>query len=82
MAATAAGSNAFLLTLCVGVVVVAGYKIQEADNFVLFELLAVWMSSLVFCAFIFLGLERDAALVLLIAYLAFLALEFTIYSGN
>ena len=36
MAATTAGSNIFLLTLCVGAVAVAGYQVQEADNFVLF----------------------------------------------
>lgn len=79
MAATTAGSNVFLLTLCVGVIAVAGYQVQEADNFVPFELLAVWVSSLVFCAVIFLGLGRNAGVLLLIAYLAFLSLEFTIY---
>ncbi|KAJ5487626.1 hypothetical protein N7530_001926, partial [Penicillium desertorum] len=76
MAATTAGSNIFLLTLCVGVVAVAGYQVQEADNFVLFELVAVWMSSLLFCAVIFLGMG-NAGVVLLAAYLGFLCLEFT-----
>ncbi|PYH28111.1 sodium:calcium antiporter [Aspergillus neoniger CBS 115656] len=79
MAATTAGSNIFLLTLCVGVVAVAGYPAQEADNFVLFELVAVWLSSLVFCAVIFLGLGRSAGVVLLVTYLVFLCLEFTVY---
>ncbi|GCB27551.1 sodium/calcium exchanger MaX1 [Aspergillus awamori] len=79
MAATTAGSNIFLLTLCVGVVAVAGYQVQEADNFVLFELVAVWVSSGAFCAVIFLGLGRSAGVVLLVAYLVFLCLEFTVY---
>lgn len=79
MAATTAGSNIFLLTLCVGVVAAAGYQVQEADNFVLFELVVVWVSSLVFCAVIFLGLGRNAGVVLLVAYLVFLCLEFTVY---
>ncbi|CAI7679007.1 unnamed protein product [Penicillium pancosmium] len=79
MAATTAGSNIFLLTLCVGVVAVAGYQVQEADNFVLFELAAVWVSSLLFCVIIFLGMGRNAGVVLLAAYLGFLSLEFTVY---
>lgn len=79
MAATTAGSNVFLLTLCIGVVAAAGYHVPEADNFVLFELVAVWVSSLGFCAVIFLGLGRNAGVVLLVAYLVFLCLEFTVY---
>ncbi|RJE20244.1 Sodium/calcium exchanger protein [Aspergillus sclerotialis] len=79
MAATTAGSNVFLLTLCVGVVAAAGYQVQEADKFVLFELVVVWVSSLVFCAVVFLRLGRNAGVVLLVAYLVFLYLEFTIY---
>ncbi|KAJ6126392.1 sodium/calcium transporter [Penicillium sp. IBT 18751x] len=79
MAATTAGSNIFLLTLCVGVVAVAGYQVQEADSFVLFELVAVWVSSLLFCVVIFMGMGRNAGLVLLAAYLGFLYLEFTVY---
>ncbi|EFQ96926.1 hypothetical protein MGYG_08851 [Nannizzia gypsea CBS 118893] len=80
MAATTAGSNIFLLTLCLGVVAAAGYQVlEEADSFVLFELLAVWVSSLAFCAVVWLGLGRNAGIALLAAYLGFLCLEFTIY---
>lgn len=80
MAATTAGSNIFLLTLCIGVVEVAGYEVQQTDNFVLFELAVVWVSSLVFCAVTFLGLGgRSAGVVLLVAYFVFLCLEFTVY---
>ncbi|RAK71354.1 sodium:calcium antiporter [Aspergillus fijiensis CBS 313.89] len=80
LAATTAGSNIFLLTLCVGVVAVVDNQGQKASGgFVAFELLAVWVSSWVFCAVVFLGLGRNAAVVLLGAYLVFLCLEFTVY---
>lgn len=79
MVATTAGSNIFLLTLCVGVVAVSGYQTQVTDSFVLFELVAVWVSSLAFCAVVFLGLGRYAGLVLLAGYILFLCLEFTVY---
>ncbi|KAJ5115922.1 hypothetical protein N7456_000270 [Penicillium angulare] len=79
MAATTAGSNIFLLTLCAGVIAVSGNQSQEADKSVLFELVAVWASSLLFCIVIFMGMGRDAGLVLLAAYLGFLYLEFTVY---
>lgn len=77
--ATTAGSNIFLLTLCVGVVAVAGIPIDQADTFVLFDLAMVWMSSLCFVAVVFLGPSRIAGLVLLAAYVVFLVLEFTVY---
>lgn len=79
MVATTAGSNIFLLTLCVGVVAVCGYQAQVTDSFVLFELVAVWVSSLAFCAVVFLGLGRNAGLVLMAGYILFLCLEFTVY---
>ncbi|KAJ9195962.1 hypothetical protein DTO164E3_6500 [Paecilomyces variotii] len=77
--ATTAGSNIFLLTLCVGIVAVAGIPVDEADTFVHFDLVTVWMSSLCFTAVVFLGPSRLAGLVLLAAYIVFLVLEFTVY---
>ena len=79
MAATTAGSNIFLLTLCVGVVAAAGYEVQGTDEFVAFELAAVWVSSLVFCVVVFLGLGRMAGVLLLVGYVVFLGLEFSVY---
>ncbi|EAW11767.1 sodium:calcium antiporter [Aspergillus clavatus NRRL 1] len=79
MAATAAGSNIFLLTLCAGVVALAGQTSDQLDTFVLFDLVAVWTSSLLFCVVVLLGLGRIAGVLLLVAYLVFLGLEFTIY---
>lgn len=77
--ATTAGSNIFLLTLCVGVVAVAGNPINQADTFALFDLVMVWVSSLCFTVVVFLGPSRIAGLILLIAYVVFLVLEFTVY---
>lgn len=45
----------------------------------LFELVTVWVSSLLFCVVIFLGMGRNTGVVLLAAYLRFLYLEFTVY---
>ncbi|CAG8882988.1 unnamed protein product [Penicillium egyptiacum] len=77
--ATTAGSNIFLLTLCVGIVVVAGNTLDQSDTFVLFDLVTVWVSSLSLLAVVFLGPQRMAGLVLLAAYVIFLVMEFTLY---
>ncbi|KAJ5515291.1 hypothetical protein N7527_006851 [Penicillium freii] len=77
--ATTAGSNIFLLTLCVGVVAVAGNPLDGSDTFVLFDLVTVWVSSLSLVVVVFLGPHRIAGLVLLAAYVGFLVMEFTIY---
>jgi Ca2+/Na+ antiporter len=79
MAATTAGSNIFLLTLCAGVVALAGDTSNQSDTFVLFDLVAVWVSSLGFFLVVIFGLGRIAGVIFLAAYLAFLALEFTVY---
>ncbi|RHZ55955.1 hypothetical protein CDV55_103032 [Aspergillus turcosus] len=79
MAATTAGSNIFLLTLCAGVVALAGDTRNQSDTFVLFELITVWVSSLGFFLSVILGQGRIAGVIFLAAYLAFLALEFTVY---
>lgn len=77
--ATTAGSNIFLLTLCVGVVAVSGNPLDGSDTFVLFDLVTVWVSSLSLVVVVFLGPHRMAGLVLLAAYVVFLVMEFTIY---
>ncbi|KAJ5184909.1 Sodium/calcium exchanger membrane region [Penicillium cf. griseofulvum] len=77
--ATTAGSNIFLLTLCVGIVAVAGKHLDGSDTFVLFDLVTVWVSSVSLLAVVFLGPHRIAGLVLLAAYVVFLVMEFTVY---
>ena len=77
--ATTAGSNIFLLTLCVGIVAVAGSPLDRSDTFVLFDLVTVWVSSLCLLAVVFMGPHRIAGVVLLAAYVIFLVMEFTVY---
>lgn len=73
------GSNIFLLTLCLGITFVAGDQAQLADSLVPFELLVAWASSALFCLIVFLGSERWVGGLLLALYVAFIALEFTVY---
>lgn len=77
--ATTAGSNIFLLTLCVGVVAVAGVPVNQPDQAIWFDLLMVWLSSLGFLAILFLRPSRLAGVVLLVGYVVFLVLEFTVF---
>ncbi|KAL2844807.1 Sodium/calcium exchanger protein-domain-containing protein [Aspergillus pseudoustus] len=78
--ATAAGSNIFLLTLCVGVVAVSGGLVNQGDTFVLFDLAMVWASAISLVAVVlFAPSSRIAGLVLFAAYIAFLVLEFTVF---
>jgi Ca2+/Na+ antiporter len=79
MAATTAGSNIFLVTLCAGVVALAGDTRNRSDTFVLFDLITVWVSALGFFLVVILGLGRIAGVISLAAYVTFLALEFTVY---
>jgi len=77
--ASTAGSNIFLLTLCLGITFVAGNQKELADSLVPFELLVTWVSSALFLLIVLLGSGRWIGGMLLILYLAFIVLEFTMY---
>jgi Ca2+/Na+ antiporter len=80
MIASTAGSNIFLLTLCMGVIVVTGVPEDHVDDrFAVFELAVTWVSSALLFLIVMLGLGRPAGVVLIAAYVAFLVLEFTVY---
>ncbi|OBT69290.1 hypothetical protein VE03_01954 [Pseudogymnoascus sp. 23342-1-I1] len=79
VAASTAGSNIFLLTLCLGVTLVAGDQAELAGSVVPFELLVTWAASGLFCLLVFLGAERWVGGVLLGLYVVFIVLEFTVY---
>ncbi|OBT53055.1 hypothetical protein VE04_07546 [Pseudogymnoascus sp. 24MN13] len=79
VAASTAGSNIFLLTLCLGVTLVAGDQVELADSVVPFELLVTWASSALFCLLVFTGSERWVGGLLLVLYVVFIVLEFTVY---
>ncbi|TKA69701.1 hypothetical protein B0A49_04477 [Cryomyces minteri] len=76
--ANTAGSNVFLLTLCLGVVGLSGGE-GMAGGVVPFELAVTWVSAALFCAIVYGNLGRWAGAVLLAAYVAFIVLEFTLF---
>jgi len=77
--ASTAGSNIFLLTLCLGVTFVAGNQKELADSLIPFELLVTWASSALFLLIVLLGSGRWIGGMLLVLYLTFIVLEFTLY---
>lgn len=77
--ANTVGSNIFLLTLCLGITCVAGNQKELADSMVQFEQLVTWASSALFCLVVFLGSGRWIGGVMLVLYVAFIVLEFTVY---
>jgi Ca2+/Na+ antiporter len=79
MIASAAGSNIFLLTLCMGIIAVTGMPHDREDNFVLFELGVTWLSSALLLLIAVLSPGRWSGVILIVLYVAFLVLEFTVY---
>lgn len=77
--ASTAGSNIFLLTLCLGITLVAGDQKTLEGSIIPFELLVTWASSVLFCLVVFLGSRRWIGGVMLVLYVAFIVLEFTVY---
>lgn len=78
LVANTVGSNIFLLTLCLGIVLVSTGGVFDSD-INKFELLSMWASSVVLFLIVFLGSRRWAGILLLFMYLVFLVLEFTLY---
>jgi len=74
--ANTVGSNVFLLTLCLGVVYVSG---DEAGMITGFELAAVLVSVVALAVLVFLGARRWMGAVLLVGYVLFFVLEFTVF---
>ncbi|PQE20341.1 Sodium calcium exchanger membrane region protein [Rutstroemia sp. NJR-2017a BBW] len=74
--ANTVGSNLFLLTLCTGVLHLAGDVNVLKESLSTFELVALWMSSTLLCAVIWIGGRRLVGWGLLGLYLAFLRGEF------
>lgn len=78
--ASTAGSNIFLLTLCLGIIFVVGNGDRKLeDGVVSFEIWTAWASSAVLMVIVFVGGMRWMGAVLLTAYVAFIVLEFTVY---
>ncbi|KAB8218255.1 Sodium/calcium exchanger protein-domain-containing protein [Aspergillus novoparasiticus] len=77
--ASTAGSNIFLLTLCAGVIALAGLSADKSDHVLLFELLFTWISSVMLFLAVFVRADRAVGALFLVMYVAFLILEFTVY---
>jgi Ca2+/Na+ antiporter len=82
MVASTAGSNIFLLTLCLGVVAITSGmpgSPSSGDKVVMFELGVAWASAALFLLIVLFGGGRVAGVGLVGAYVAFLGLDFTVY---
>lgn len=83
LVASIAGSNVFLLTLCIGILLVTGGE-GDADkvlvsNLLPFEVWVTWGSSILLMIIVWVGGRRWMGGVLLMLYIAFHALELTVY---
>jgi Ca2+/H+ antiporter len=85
LVANTAGSNVFLLTLCLGIILLASDGVgfdgdgESSDSLNLFDLGAMWLSSAILFLVVCLGARRWIGGVLILLYIAFLVAEFTLY---
>ncbi|EGO56267.1 hypothetical protein NEUTE1DRAFT_146982 [Neurospora tetrasperma FGSC 2508] len=80
MVANTVGSNIFLVTLCGGVLFIWGDASQLQLGFTLFEATVMWLSAVVIFGIVMMGGRRWMGVVMLVGYVAFLAVE--IISGR
>ena len=78
MVANTVGSNIFLLTLCLGVTITSSQNLADGSNYTN-EILWTWAASAFLMVTIVVGTHRLVGLVMLLAYVAFLALELAVY---
>lgn len=78
LVANTVGSNIFLLTLCLGVILLAPDHIGPL-GLAKHELAWMWGSSILLGVTVMLGSHRSVGVLMLVAYIAFLVLEFTLY---
>jgi Ca2+/Na+ antiporter len=83
LVANTAGSNIFLLTLCLGIVMLNTKGDFEQGNVNLVELLILWASIVSFTATIWFGerMYRWIGFAMLVAYAGFIVAEFTVIHG-
>lgn len=75
--ANTAGSNIFLVTLCAGVLYLAGDLASLKTSLTRFELGCMWLSSGVLFGIVMVGARRWLGWLLFAAYIAFIVCEFT-----
>jgi Ca2+/Na+ antiporter len=83
LVATTAGSNIFLLTLCLGVLFISQgegeYSRELGDELLGFEVWTAWACSLVLAIIVFIGGRRWMGPLLLGCYVAFIGSEFYVF---
>jgi Ca2+/Na+ antiporter len=83
LVATTAGSNIFLLTLCLGVLFISQgegeYSRELGDELLGFEVWTAWTCSLVLAIIVFMGGRRWMGPLLLGCYVAFIGSEFYVF---
>ena len=78
MVANTVGSNIFLLTLCLGVTILSSQTLADGSTYTQ-EIVWTWTSSALLMAMIVTGTHRLVGGAMLLAYIGFLVLEFTLY---
>lgn len=80
LAANTAGSNIFLLTLCLGIILVDTSGELNGGGINITELMVLWTSSAIFTATVWTGTRfyRWVGAIMIAGYAAFIILEFTV----
>lgn len=79
LVAATAGSNIFLLTLCMGVALVGAEEWPPAQVLMIGEIGFLCVSACIFAIIVWLGTKRWIGIAMLAGYVTFLTLEFTIW---
>jgi Ca2+/Na+ antiporter len=83
LVATTAGSNIFLLTLCLGVLFISGGEGEDSkelgETLLAFEVWTAWCCSLALFVIVFVGGRRWMSPLLLGFYAAFIGMEFAVF---
>jgi Ca2+/Na+ antiporter len=80
LTANTAGSNIFLLSLCLGIILVGTPGVSDGDGINLIELAVLWASTVGFTFAVWFGgrFDRWIGNLLLVGYIAFIVAEFTV----
>ncbi|KAL6701612.1 Ca2+ transporter [Trichoderma pleuroticola] len=83
LVANCAGSNIFLLSLCCGIIMIDTKGTLKGGNVTVSELAVLWASTAAFTATVWFGarFSRWIGGVMIIGYIAFIVLEFTVIHG-